>query len=77
MTDYRELDAALARIRKLEKALAPFAAEAATWADSVKDSYRPGMSEPRSRYVNFGSKAMFTIGHCRRARKLLNEVRSA
>jgi GH24 family phage-related lysozyme (muramidase) len=57
------------RIRKLETALRPFAEEAATWADSVSNSYRPGMTEPRQQQTF--AKACFNLGHLRRAAKLL------
>ncbi len=59
------------RIAALEKALAPFAAEASMWADAVPDSYRPGLTE-RGQKVATG-KARFTLGNLRRAAKLLAE----
>lgn len=61
----------LARIKKLEVALTPFAAEADQWADRVSNDFHPGMSEPGKRYVHRGAKAVFSIGNCRRAKKLL------
>lgn len=57
------------RVRQLERALLPFALEAETWLDSVSDSYRPGVTEPRQ--VNFFARSVFTMRHLRRARELV------
>jgi hypothetical protein len=59
------------RIAALEKALAPFAREAAQWADTVNSRYRPGVTEPRHRESY--NKAEFSVGDCRRAAKLLGK----
>jgi hypothetical protein len=57
------------RIAVLEKALEPFALEAAEWWHTVSNGYHPGVTEPRQRESY--SKAVFTIGNCRRAARLL------
>ncbi len=57
------------RIIVLEKALEPFALEAAEWWHTVSNGYHPGVTEPRQRESY--SKAAFTIGNCRRAARLL------
>lgn len=57
------------RIAVLETALEPFALEAAEWWHTVSNGYHPGVTEPRQRESY--SKAVFTIGNCRRAAKLL------
>jgi hypothetical protein len=59
------------RIRQLELALRPFAREANNWSDKVPDRYRPGQTEPKQRLANPGSRAVFNIGHLRRAQRLL------
>jgi len=59
----------LARIRTLEAALQPFAAEAGTWLDTVSNRYRPGITEPKKR--EFYSRAEYNIGHLRRAARLV------
>lgn len=67
LTTLREREAVLVA------ALKPFAQEADEWPDSVKDKYRPGVSEPGSRQINTGARAWFTIGDLRRARALTSE----
>lgn len=57
------------RIRQLEAALLPFAAEAEEWSETVDRRYRPGLTEPRLRQAY--AKAVFTMGDLRRARRLL------
>lgn len=66
------LPLALKRIAILERALQPFAAEADEWWHKISDRYHPGVSEPRSRWVNPGSKTVFSLGDCRRAKRILN-----
>lgn len=63
---------ALARVRQLERALAPFAAEAEEWCDSVSDRYQPGVTEPRKRQAH--GRAVFNLGHLRRASRLLKDI---
>lgn len=62
----------LRRIATLERALQPFADEAATWHERIGDRYRPGVTEPRKR--TFYARAEFTIGDCRRAARLLRQA---
>lgn len=57
------------RIKELETALKPFAREADTWLATISDKYRPGVTEPRQKQAY--AKAEFTLGDCRRARRLL------
>lgn len=63
------------RITELEKALAPFAAEALQWSARVSDRYRPGLTEPRQKHAN--AKAEFSVGDCRRAWRLLQKPKGA
>lgn len=65
------MDKAAQRIKRLEAGLRPFAMEAASWADRVSNSYRPGVTEPRQHQSY--SKAAFSIGDCRRAARLLKQ----
>jgi hypothetical protein len=55
---------------RLRRALKPFAREAATWANFVGNSFRPGVCEPRNKYSS--AKAEFSIGDLRRAARLVN-----
>jgi hypothetical protein len=57
-------------IGKLETALKPFAQEADTWADKVKDGFHPPQVEPGQRQA-YG-RAVFNVGHLRRAKRLLD-----
>lgn len=63
---------AMARVKQLERALAPFALEAAEWSDLVPDRYRPGVIEPRAHQAH--ARARFNLGHLRRAEKLLRDL---
>jgi hypothetical protein len=56
-------------IARLAKRLEPFAREADTWSDDISRAYRPGVTEPRSRYSH--AKAEFSIGDLRNARSEL------
>lgn len=62
-----------ARIRELERALRPFAKEADEWSVTISEGYKPGVSEPGHKQVY--AKAVFSIGDCRRAKRLLDNPR--
>lgn len=60
----RRLERDNSRLRRL---LAPFAKEAANWADTVPDRYRPGITKPKSKFAH--GRAHFTIGNLRAAQR--------
>lgn len=65
----KELKEAKQRIRDLERALKPFAQEATNWSEQVSNGFHPGVTEPKHKFAH--AKAEFTVGHLRRAHKLV------
>lgn len=66
-----QLAALNARVMELAWRLEPFAKDAAEWADTVPDDYRPRCTEPGSRTAHPGSETAFTVGDLRLARDAL------
>lgn len=62
-------DLAAAEITRLQTALRPFAKESDAWAETVSDSFRPGIVEPRQKIAH--AKAEFSLGDLRRAKQIL------
>jgi hypothetical protein len=67
------LPSLIAHVERLEKALKPFADEAATWADDVPDDHRSLCTEPSKKYAHPGSETTFTVGDLRLARATLSQ----
>lgn len=63
--------ALVAENAELRRLLIPFGKEGGCWADSVKDSYHPGMTEPGNKHMASGARAKFTVGHLRKVRDFL------
>lgn len=69
----RDIETLEARIAELENALRPFAKEAGEWGDLVPDDHYPvfvEMGHWDARY--YGSKAKYSVGDQRHARRVLN-----
>jgi len=78
LVDHQRAIAAEAEIVRLREGLAPFAAEANKWSESVPDNYRPKCTEPGSKTAHPGSQTAYRLKDLRRARSLLTpETRNA
>ncbi|WP_454622738.1 hypothetical protein [Brucella anthropi] len=66
-----QTEALEAKLAAAQKALEPFALEAANWCDTVPDSHRSLCTEPGSKTAHPGSETTFTVGDLRRARAVL------